>query len=80
MPRNIIEVIDKIIPELPSVHSYTISQLQYLKQTASYAPPEAMPEKWYRLSNLMQSIIGNPATEIVPDWATKITKILRGEL
>lgn len=78
MDRNIGEVIDKMIAEIPDEGSELRDRLAKIKRDAGYTPPEMMETQWYNVSLALRMAF---KTELPPvnGWQGKVVRIVRGE-
>ena len=75
--RNIAEVIDLMIAEIPNNYpnkDIFISQLESIKLAAMFTAPEIMSFRWQQVYDVLISKIGEPKE----DWQKNIADIFSG--
>ena len=78
MQRNIHDVIDSVIREIPDdfEHRQNLKEaLKMIKQQAYYVAPECIGIQWTKLINTLQNALGDLDSE----WKKKIKSIVTGE-
>ncbi len=76
--RNLTELMDKMLAEIPDnfigkVHiKYEFDEI---KESISFTAPEAMVNRWYQVSNLLEISLGG----VDSDWKIKIQKIFNDQ-
>jgi len=75
--RNIAEIIDKIVEQIPDHYMYFDLRegLKKIKRDSVYKAPEAMGDCWHRIACLLQEYLGDPKTH---DWKQRIANIFSG--
>lgn len=72
--RNLVEVIDNIIEEIPFTEGQLIDRLQDHKSSVSFAAPELITFWWNEVADTLWQEIGEPTL----DWQVKVAKIFSG--
>jgi hypothetical protein len=75
-PRNISEVIDRILAVVPESEAALRARLLSTKETAWFTAPEAMGRVWRLLSSVLTSEL--PA-DLPEPWQAQAGRIIRGE-
>jgi hypothetical protein len=57
--RNIVEVINKMITEIPEGHP-VVPMLQKIANDSVYCAPEAMYTVWHKVATVLNIELGNP--------------------
>lgn len=72
MAREITEVIDKLLKEIPDSHA-VVSTIQGIRDSALYSAPENMGLRWRQLCNALEFHFKYPPVE---DYEKKILAII----
>lgn len=72
--RNLVEVIDNIIEEIPFTEGQLLDRLQDQKNSICYAAPEMIGFWWNQVADTLWDEIGEPTL----DWQIKVAKIFSG--
>ena len=78
MERNIHDVIDSVIREIPDdfEHRQNLKEaLKTINYQAYYMAPECIGIQWAKLTNTLQNVLGS----LDSDWKKKIKSIVTGE-
>jgi hypothetical protein len=73
--RSILEVIDRVIAEIPESHGFISDDLRKLKTSCLYSAPELEPLRWREFVHVLTSGLA----ELDTDWTRRIGRIMRGE-
>ena len=76
MGRNISDVIERVVAELPAGHADLRRRLIRLSQDVWFTPPESMGVRWRQLCDMLTDEL--PTTPAEP-WQQRISRIVRGE-
>lgn len=74
--RNLNEVIDQIVNELPENMTELKADLAKISESAFFTPPEGMYLRWRDVGLLLDSALGNP-TGVA--WKEAVQKIINSE-
>ena len=73
--RDVTEVIDRILAEVPTVYARLRTNLVCLKESAFFTPPEGQVSIWKRLDVLLITSLSSPPR--LP-WEVEISRIVTG--
>lgn len=74
-PRVLVEVLDAVIAVIPATERVLLGELGKCRESASYAPPEAMRLLWARVVATLNALIGGPREA----WHDEVRAIIAGE-
>ena len=72
--RDIIEVIERIVEYIPEDKKLFITQLNSIKNSAMYTPPEAMHGRWYEASCILENNLGQVNQLPKDGWEMEVLK------
>ena len=76
--RDIVEVIDAILPVLPADHE-AVKLLEKVRYDAMYKAPEMHWYCWRDLTLVLNVKLPDPLAPDAPEWAKKIQRIVTGQ-
>lgn len=80
MPRDLITVINQILPLIPEVEEYGFKhELEQILYRVGYTAPEVMNDRWRETSRLINLEIPQPPQKL-EDWQQKIVDIWMDKL
>ena len=77
-PRDLSEVLDRMIVEIGAGRPYLREQLNKLKSSIAYTPPEGMYMRWEQGAQILEEWFQGASPE--SDWGQKLVDIWMGKL
>lgn len=72
--RDLVEVLDAIIAEIPASETRALTSIKAVQASAKFTAPEIMSARWNQAAAILEHDIGEPKE----DWQKKVAAIFCG--